>query len=84
MAGRLALSLPAADPLKLHPALVVRLKRVQASLRRLEPAAVDDRKEIIKKRISRRVYVADYEGQRSHFDLECKLTFGGVVTLYIF
>ena len=28
--------------------------------------------------------MADYYLQRAHFDLECKLTFGGRVTLYIY
>ena len=57
--------------------------RVRAALRRSDPAAVDERKEIVKKRLVRRVYVADYHLQRTHFDLECKLTFGTVL-IYIY
>ena len=57
--------------------------RVCAALRRSDPAAADARKEIVKKRLVRRVYVADYNLQRAHFDLECKLTFGTVI-IYIY
>ena len=61
----------------------VGVARVCKSLRRVMPAKVDARKAIVEKRLQRRVYVADYYGQRAHIDLECKLQFGGT-KLYIY
>ena len=61
----------------------VGVNRVCKSLRRLLPAKVDARKAIVEKRLQRRVYVADYYGQRAHIDLQCKLQFGDT-KLYIY
>ena len=59
-------------------------KRVCKSLRRLFPAAVEERKQIVEKRLIRRVYTAHYYGQASHHDLNCKATLPGGVKLFIF
>ena len=61
----------------------VGVDRVRRSLRRVLPAKVDARKAIVEKQLQRRIYVADYYGQRAHIDLECKLIFGAV-RLYIY
>lgn len=58
-------------------------ERVRRSLKRVMPAQVDARKAIVEKTLQRRVYVADYYGERTHIDLECKLIFGSV-RLYIY
>ena len=57
--------------------------RVQRALLRVAPAAVDARKQIVKKRLLRRVYTAPYYGFADHIDYNCKLTFGPV-HLYIY
>ena len=53
-------------------------QRVCTALRRLKPDDVKQREAIVKKRMSRRVYVANHYGQADHIDLNCKLTFGHV------
>ena len=61
----------------------VGVQRIAKSLRRVMPAKVDERKAIVEKHLQRRVYVADYYGQRAHIDLQCKLQFGDV-RMYIY
>jgi len=61
----------------------VGVQRIAKSLRRVMPAKVDERKVIVEKHLQRRVYVADYYGQRAHIDLQCKLQFGDV-RMYIY
>lgn len=58
--------------------------RVCNSIARLMKDWVDERKEIAKKRLIRRVYAAPYYLHVDHIDLNCKLTFSGGVKLYIY
>lgn len=57
--------------------------RVRKAIKRAMPAAVNEREKIVEKQLQRRIYIADYRGQRHHIDLECKLQFGPV-RIYIF
>ena len=68
---------------RLPPGLSVGAARVRKAMRRADPAAVDQRKKMVEKRLQRRIYVAHYYGQSDHVDFECKAKVGKV-RLYIY